>query len=235
MTRAKLKEQRPKIIQESVYALQLTKDQKPEDPEELQRLLSAGARVKRLVDDFGNRIGPYRVWEMKSNIPGLTMSRSLGDNLAKNLGVISTPIFTEQKLDLSNDLFIIVASDGVWDTIDNIDACNFIEFYRSKTLRNTKAIKNSTVSYENTCISQLICEEARARWLHLVETEDVIIDDISCVILEISNKHNIKFVQSKKAQQVVFEDTLQESQDLLKAPTIRETKIKDPRRGSFVQ
>ena len=44
-----------------IHPVQLTKDQKPEDPEELNRIRKSGGRVQRLLDDSGNKIGPYRV------------------------------------------------------------------------------------------------------------------------------------------------------------------------------
>jgi hypothetical protein len=39
-------------------------------------------------------MGPARVWHKDINVPGLAMSRSIGDLIAKNLGVISIPIVT---------------------------------------------------------------------------------------------------------------------------------------------
>ena len=96
-----------------IQAVQLTKDQKPEDPEEFARIVKCGGRVQRLLDDSGNRIGPYRVWEINSKSPGLAMSRSIGDMLGKKLGVISTPICTQHIINRDSDLFIVLASDGV--------------------------------------------------------------------------------------------------------------------------
>lgn len=37
-------------------------------------------------------MGPLRVWHSEINVPGLAMSRSVGDKIAKKLGVISIPI-----------------------------------------------------------------------------------------------------------------------------------------------
>ena len=45
-----------------------------------------------MADSLGNRIGPFRVWEMNRDTPGLAMSRSIGDGAGRKLGVISTPI-----------------------------------------------------------------------------------------------------------------------------------------------
>ena len=36
----------------------------------------------RLVDEMGQPIGPYRVWLQRTWVPGLAMSRALGDKLA---------------------------------------------------------------------------------------------------------------------------------------------------------
>ena len=41
------------------------------------------------------------------------MSRSIGDLLAKKIGVISTPVFTKHLINQNNDLFLVVASDGL--------------------------------------------------------------------------------------------------------------------------
>ena len=41
------------------------------------------------------------------------MTRSIGDQAAKNIGVISTPYVTSCSIDQERDLFIVVASDGI--------------------------------------------------------------------------------------------------------------------------
>ena len=42
----------------------------------------AAAYPYRLVDEVGQPIGPFRVWLQYAWIPGLAMSRALGDVLA---------------------------------------------------------------------------------------------------------------------------------------------------------
>ena len=108
-----LKYSRSSQLDYELFFLQLTRDQKPEDQEEYERIKESGGRVKRLIDEEGNRIGPYRVWEFERNVPGLTMTRSIGDQTAKHIGVISTPIITTHPLLQDRDLFIVVASDGI--------------------------------------------------------------------------------------------------------------------------
>ena len=53
----------------------------------------------------------------------LTLTRALGDFSLKNNGLISTPSIYKVKI-LDDDVFIVIASDGVWDTLSESDVCN---------------------------------------------------------------------------------------------------------------
>ena len=44
-------------------------------------------RVAAFTDGRGNFVGPSRVWLKDQELPGLAMSRSLGDGLAHSVGV----------------------------------------------------------------------------------------------------------------------------------------------------
>ena len=234
---ATVKQKRKSIIETQINSVQLTKDQKPEDPEELQRIVKAGGRVQRLADNAGNKIGPYRVWKLHANSPGLAMSRSIGDMVAKNIGVISEPVCT-QYTRVPGDLFIVLASDGVWDAMDNEDVGTFVECYRSRCKSSMNSCPlGSEVNFNNTCISQILCEEARMRWFTIVEEEDVMIDDISCVVLELKRSSGLLTKHSKRPVPVeeVPEKILEEPEEgLRRAPTLKEIAVRDPRRGSFV-
>ena len=221
-----------------IQAIQLTKDQRPEDPEEYSRIMASGGRVQRLIDLNGNRIGPYRVWEANTNSPGLAMSRSLGDVIGKQIGVISTPLCTKYEL-RNDDYFVVLGSDGIWDVMDNEDVVNFVECFRGKCRQGgvRTALKNTEIVPGIACIAQLLCEEARVRWYTVVEDEDVLIDDISCIVLEFKRSEGnvINFIPRKNT--VVEEVPEQEVEDDLairKAPTINDILTRDPRRGSFV-
>ena len=58
---------------------QLTRDHKPSDPLEMQRVVAAGGRVHPIKGPKGELLGPSRVWLGEIDSPGLAMSRSLGD------------------------------------------------------------------------------------------------------------------------------------------------------------
>jgi serine/threonine protein phosphatase PrpC len=173
---------RPVQPKRVLNAVQLTVDQKPNHEEELKRIRGSGGVVEKLADDFGRPVGPYRVWKKNGNLPGLAMSRSIGDRIAHEIGVISTPICHSFNLYPAFDQFIVLASDGVWDVMDNFEVANFVEKFRS-------SCQNSGIDFpartSNSNIARLLCEEARFRWFGVVEEEDVMIDDISCVVIEI--------------------------------------------------
>lgn len=169
-----------------LIAVQMTVDQKPEDPQELARIKQAGGVVMRLEDDSGMRVGPYRVWKVANMYPGIAMSRSLGDTIAHEIGVSSVPIIASRQLKEGQDFFIVLGSDGLWDMMENQEVSDFVEAYRQRSVRGQQMpLYVDVVEPSNVCISHLLCEEARARWLSIVEAEDVLIDDISCVVLEL--------------------------------------------------
>lgn len=70
-------------------------------------------------------MGPARVWLKHQDVPGLAMSRSLGDGAAASVGVIAVPEVLE--LDLTPaDKFIVLGSDGVFEFISNEEAVKMV-------------------------------------------------------------------------------------------------------------
>lgn len=221
-----------RIVQPSrvLNSVQLTIDQKPNHEEELKRIRTCGGVVEKLADDYGRPIGPYRVWKKNGNLPGLAMSRSIGDRLAHEIGVISTPICHTFTLYPSFDQFIVMASDGVWDVMDNFEVANFIEKFRKSSQNSNNGFPAKP---SNSTIARLLCEEARFRWFGVVEDEDVMIDDISCVVIEIGfgelieNNEKVNVVERKvdKFKSIVIEGALKTNN----GNAVR----KDPTRGSM--
>ncbi|KAL4492028.1 hypothetical protein ABPG72_008449 [Tetrahymena utriculariae] len=75
--------------------LELSRDHKPELPDEKERILQQNGRIDSYRDEFGNQLGPMRVWLKNENIPGLAMSRSIGDDVATSVGVTWEPEIKE--------------------------------------------------------------------------------------------------------------------------------------------
>jgi len=109
-----------------IVATDLSFDHKPDLPEERLRIEAAGGTVS--PGGPGGR--PARVWA--NGRVGLAMSRSIGDGECKNFGVIPDPEihqFTlapapDEKSD--GDVFVIVASDGVWEFIPSQEAADIV-------------------------------------------------------------------------------------------------------------
>lgn len=110
-------------------------EHKAHDAEEYKRLEAAGAQVIQKRYDDGEVVS--RIFIPKTGVPGLAMSRSMGDGCLKKYGVTAEP-------DISNitDSWkscalpgMIMGSDGLWDTVSPEEACSTISDearYRSK-------------------------------------------------------------------------------------------------------
>jgi serine/threonine protein phosphatase PrpC len=54
------------------------------------------------------------------DVPGLAMSRSLGDGVAHTAGVSSEPEFHEYEFNKGReDMILVMASDGLWEFMSN--------------------------------------------------------------------------------------------------------------------
>lgn len=85
-----------------------------------------------MPDQFGQFIGPLRVWRKFEQIPGLMMSRSFGDMRAHTCGVISTPEVRNFKLDRSSKA-IVLGSDGMWEVLTQDKIKSIVaKYYKSK-------------------------------------------------------------------------------------------------------
>lgn len=78
----------------------LSEDHKPEVPSEAERILRFGGVIAPSVDDRKQPSGPPRVWLKGQPVPGLAMTRSLGDRIAEKVGVTWKPTFLYKRLRL---------------------------------------------------------------------------------------------------------------------------------------
>lgn len=96
-------------------AVDLSRDHKPDDPEERKRIEEWGGFVKPAPED-GLSARVYL--DQKFTMIGLAMGRSIGDYAVKAVGVIPTPEVIKYSFQ-SEDKFTILASDGVWEFISS--------------------------------------------------------------------------------------------------------------------
>ncbi|XVF12982.1 hypothetical protein REPUB_Repub08aG0167300 [Reevesia pubescens] len=94
-------------------AVALSRDHKPDRPDERERVEAAGGRV---INWNGSRV-----------LGVLATSRSIGDQYLKPF-VIPEPEVSVIKRTMS-DTFVVLASDGLWDVVSNEIACEVVRRY----------------------------------------------------------------------------------------------------------
>ena len=135
-------------------AIRLTCDHKPEIPHEFYRIQNKGGEV--IVKD-----SKYRIYGKNKKIPGLNMSRALGDKFAQSIGVIAEPSIFMHTIQ-EEDEYLIICSDGVWEHIEDSEAVDLVR-------KSGANIKKATED-----LSKLAC----SRW----KTQGKRSDDITVII-----------------------------------------------------
>ena len=161
-----------------LLSIPLSQDQTPYRPDERERVKAFGARVmtvdqieglEPIHEDWGKRSGedidevgdPPRIWRKEEDFPGTAFTRSLGDIVAKDLGVTAEPEMVSIQIS-KNDRMLILASDGVFEFLTNqqvVDICSDCD----EPLDACKKVVN----------------EAYKQWLHY----EIRTDDITIIVL----------------------------------------------------
>jgi len=123
------------LLQMQYESISLTKDQNAKDPVEKRRVLKSGGYVAEPREPGL----PARVYlDKECTLVGLAMSRSLGDHIMKQVGVIANPVITHHAL-TDQDEFLILASDGVWEFISPEEAVRIVSDCLDKDLTASEA------------------------------------------------------------------------------------------------
>lgn len=159
-------------------AVQLSNDHKPDNPDERKRVLSCGGHLgcRQAMVNQGARgmvsvpVGPTRVWyQFRGDTLGLAMSRSLGDAVVHRCGVSAEPETIDHTI-ADGDEFLILATDGIWDVVDNNQAVQVVQNFSSKSPQWNPMEAASWLS-----------KFARSRW----EKMSPMVDDITCIVVKI--------------------------------------------------
>jgi len=171
-----------------LHAVDLTQDQTPFRLDERQRVKAQGARVMTSGEIHGEASyqspahwtadDPPRCYLERHNLPGTAFTRSLGDTIAQTIGVIATPEVRSQTL-LQQDMFLIIASDGVWEFLTSQEAVDIVAQCSTPDEAAYKLIK--------------------ASW-ELWHVEDVRADDISVIVAFLDHEAVLKSSSAMKAQ-----------------------------------
>ena len=117
-------------------------NQKTMKDDEMKRIIEKGGEVSERIP------GVPRVFRKNNEVPWLAVARSIGDLVVHEVGVSCEPEIFEKELD-SDDHFIVIGSDGIWDAMSSCEVVGFI-FQKMETDREQCA--------------KLLAEECRNRW-----------------------------------------------------------------------
>ena len=146
--------------------INLTRDHKLNELDEIKRVINKGGIIQKYFDKKTQEfIGQEKIWMKNSDIPGLNMTRSFGDNLAHSIGVINIPSISEYEF-TGNEKFIVIATESIWQYIDSDECARIVkDFYENN--RDAIGALNELVS------------EAIKRW----KKEENKIEDITAVVI----------------------------------------------------
>lgn len=145
----------------NVYPIDLTHDQKPSRVDEKKRVRAQGGRVTR----WKKNIGPLRVWLPDDWIPGLAMTRSVGDTVLTEFGVVPTPEVTVCGLG-PKDQFIVLASDGVWEFMTSGEVASFVAKLKATGASPSK-------------VANALVAESVGKW----KQNEQVVDDTTAVVV----------------------------------------------------
>lgn len=168
-------------------AVELTSDHKAAREDEKNRVRKAGGRVTR----WRKGCGPERVWLPSEWVPGLAMTRSIGDTVLSKYGVVAKPEVTVTRV--VGGEFLVVASDGVWEFMESDEVAEFVKKAWSEGVEAEQVAK------------QLVNEAVR-RW----RLNESVVDDTTAVVVFLGGigvkerecKSKDRFWKRRNSQQV---------------------------------
>ncbi|KAK6911746.1 PPM-type phosphatase-like domain [Dillenia turbinata] len=182
---------------DSVLAVQLTVDLKPNLPGEAERIRKFKGRVFALKDEPE----VARVWLPNNDSPGLAMARAFGDFCLKDFGLISVPEISYRRLTEKDD-FIVLATDGVWDVLSNQEVVDIVASAPARAFA-----------------ARVLVESAVRSWKLKYPTSKVDDCAVVCLFLDSGNISTVSNTKSKEQMSPVDQIETDNEKDDLVGPT----------------
>lgn len=147
-----------------------TRDHKPSVESEKRRIEASGGEVVRT--EYEDGFVEERINIRGDTIPGICMTRSLGDFCVKSCGVIAEPEVVEWSISDVKDPYLFVACDGVFDFLET-------DVVAETLLREVAAGGSATLA------CQKVLKLAREAWN---ESEPDYCDDISMILVPLTGE-----------------------------------------------
>lgn len=149
------------------FPVPLSEDHKPTVEDERARIIERGGIIAQQCSSSGVSSGPLRVWLPGLQAPGLAMTRSMGDNVASKIGVVSDPEMRQIML-TDQDQMLVLASDGLWEVLSNEEVVAILRRYEASGVDQA---------------AEKLMEEAQRRW------DGSTVDDTTIVLVSLAQVH----------------------------------------------
>lgn len=136
----------------------LTRDHRPDDAEEAQRIRQHGGEIRKLRETSG----AVRVFSQGQDRPALALTRSLGASAAASCGVVAEPEVSAYRLRPGVDVLLLLGTDGLFEFCNNTSAAGQL----LKDGPSVSALED-------------LCQQSRERWAKSSFNETV--DDITAI------------------------------------------------------
>ncbi|CAE7933052.1 PPC6-7 [Symbiodinium sp. KB8] len=174
-----------------------SEDHKPNDPQEKARVVQSGGEVLLLPGDV-----PHRIFAKNKEVPGLAMSRSIGDLSGHSVGVTHQPSF--KLLEFQKEDLLLCCSDGVWEFLSDADAISTVLQVGRKNLADAAVrladnwpwFKEAGVRFESavacgiriSVVEKSLRVNVYRRHLHFEEVELITVDGVHLDFAALSGK-----------------------------------------------
>lgn len=146
----------------SLAVTSLTRDHRPDDPDEERRVQEAGGEVRKLDG------GASRVFAPGQRYPALALTRSLGVSASASCGVIPDPEVTAWRLRPNHDLLLVLGTDGLFEFCSNDDV--------------TGHLLQRGISTE---VLEEVCAESRRLWE--LNSYNQTVDDTTAIAISLAS------------------------------------------------
>ena len=89
-------------------------------------MLKLNARISLEVDENGKSTGIEKFYMGNEDVPGLDITRSIGDKIGKYIGMIFTPEIKQYVIQ-PEDKFVIIGTSGLWKYLTPNDAVSIVK------------------------------------------------------------------------------------------------------------
>jgi len=144
-----------------------TLDHNPKNPTESKRVQECGCELTTTDAEDGEVLHKIVAKGMRGSMPELGFTRSLGDLLYKKYGVIAVPEIFRLEKELGDMTgHFILATDGVWEFLENDEAANIA----------------AGCDYEPSSTMEKLLKTSKQKWQ---EHEEDYYDDISAMMVPV--------------------------------------------------